>query len=127
MKKKIWFYHCIIEVVIIIVGLCCVIPRVVTPKVSNADLAEFVCQFDESNNYVPEVGYIPDAKTAAVVGGEIIENLAPGGGKIFGDVIVTYDAENRLWMVDKNYLFNRGGFVVIEQDTGRVIKALLNK
>ena len=127
MKNKFWFYLCIIEAILIVIGLFYIISQNVVTEVARADLAEFVGQFDESNNYLPDCGYIPDAKTAAVVGGGIIDSFVPGGGKVLVSTTVTYDEVNRLWKVERSYLFNRGGFVVIEQDTGKVIKALLYK
>jgi len=79
------------------------------------------------NNYKSDEGYIPDYKTAARVGGGIIDSMLDKSVFDFGHTTVRYDAENRLWKVTRGYLFDQGGFVIIEQDTGRVVKALLNK
>ena len=126
MKKKLWFWLCLIEAVVILAGGCAVL--FTTPYVTyegEMDVAAYVSEFAEDNNYAPEVGYIPDYETAAEIGGAIIDELT--GYRLFGAVSVSYDAENRLWLVRKNYFPWGGGFVVIEQDTGRVIKALLHK
>ena len=127
MKKKIWFWLCMIEAAVILVGGCAVLFS--TPYVSyegESDIRSYVDDFAEDNNFTPEVGYIPDAKTAATVGGAVIDQLT--GKHLFGAVTVSYDPEARLWLVTKNYFpLNGGGFVVIDQDSGKVIKALLHK
>ena len=126
MKKKLWFWLCLIETTVILVGGCAVLFS--TPYVSyegESDIRSYVDDLAEDNNYAPEVGYIPDAKTAATVGGAVIDQLT--GKHLFGAVTVSYDPEARLWLVHKGYFPHAGGFVIIEQDSGRIIKALLCK
>ena len=126
MKKKIWFWLCLIEAAVILVGGCAVLFS--APSVfyeGEMDIRSYVDDLAEDNNYAPEVGYIPDAKTAATVGGAVIDQLT--GKHLFGAVTVSYDPEARLWLVHKGYFPHAGGFVVIEQDSGRIIKALLCK
>ena len=126
MKKKIWFCLFLIEAVIILVGGCALL--FTTPSVTyegEMDVQAYLDDFSEDNNYYPELGYIPDEKTAATVGGAVIDQLT--GKHLFGAVTVSYDPEARLWLVTKNYFPHNGGFVVIEQDSSKVIKALLNK
>ena len=126
MKKKIWFWLCMIEAAVILVGGCAVLFS--TPYVSyegESDIRSYVDDLAEDNNYAPEVGYIPDAKTAATVGGAVIDQLT--GKHLLGAITVSYDPEARLWLVHKGYFPHAGGFVVIEQDSGRIIKALLCK
>ena len=126
MKKKLWFWLCLIEAAVILVGGCAVLFS--TPFVSyegEMDIRSYVDDFAEDNNFAPEVGYIPDAKTAATVGGAVIDQLT--GKHLFGAVTVSYDPEARLWLVHKGYFPHAGGFVIIEQDSGRIIKALLCK
>ena len=126
MKKKLWFWLCLIEAAVILVGGCAVLFS--TPSVfyeGEMDIRSYVDDLAEDNNYAPEVGYIPDYETAGEIGGAIIDELT--GEKGIGAVTVCYDADNRLWLVTKNYFPHDGGFVVIEQDSGKVIKALLNK
>ena len=126
MKKKIWFYLCIIQAVIIIGGTLMVSQSAFASlEIEAMDVAAYLDEFAEENNFIPDAGYIPDAQTAKAVGGEIIDNLT--GKNWFGVTTVKYDEENRLWLIEKGYLFSQGGFVVIEQDSGRVIKALLYK
>lgn len=126
MHKKIWFYICIFQTVIIVIGtLAIFLPSFTTPKAEEVDVVEFLDSYTEGNNFVPEQGYIPDSQTAKIVGSKIIDELT--GESWFGNTIVEYDSANRLWLIHRTYLLNRGGFVVIEQDTGRVIKALLYK
>ena len=86
---------------------------------------QYLDDFSEDNNNYPELGYIPDAKTAATVGGAVIDQLT--GKHLLGAITVSYDPEARLWLVHKGYFPHAGGFVIIEQDSGRIIKALLCK
>ena len=126
MKKKLWFWLCLIEAAVILVGGCAVLFS--TPYVfyeGEMDIRSYVDDLAEDNNYAPELGYIPDAKTAATVGGAVIDQLT--GKHLFGAVTVSYDPEARLWLVQKGYFPHAGGFVIIEQDSGRIIKALLCK
>lgn len=126
MKKKLWFWLCLIETAVILVGGCAVLFS--TPSVSyegEMDIRSYVDDFAEDNNCAPEVGYIPDYETAGEIGGAILDELT--GAKGIGAVTVWYDADNRLWLVTKNYFPHAGGFVVIEQDSGRIVKALLCK
>lgn len=129
MQKKIWFYLCIIQTVVIIVfigGLLFIsLPELTAPEYELVDSDALLNSLREDNNFIPDEGYIPDAHTAKVVGGEIIDRLT---GKTFGRATtVEYDELNRRWIVHKNYFLNGGAFVVIEQDSGKVIKALLYK
>ena len=93
-----------------------------------ADLVEKLSHYSEDNNYLPEAGYIPDAETAKRIGSIIIDNLTGHNFSFeYNSAIVKYDEENRLWYVEKGYLTAPGGLVIIEQDTGRIVKALLTK
>lgn len=126
MKKKIWFWLCMVEAAIILVGGCALL--FATPSVNyegETDIRTYLEDTTEGNNNYPEVGYIPDAKTAAAVGGVVIDQLT--GKHLFGAVTVSYDPEARLWLVHKGYFPHAGGFVVIEQDSGRIVTALLCK
>ncbi len=126
MKKGIWFYLCIVQAAVILIGLCAVAWSCwAEPEARETDLVEYLGQFSEENNYLPDAGYIPDAKTAKAVCEPIIDKMT--GSKFFGGVTIEYDEENRLWRVEKWYLFGRGGFVLIEQDSGKILKALLTK
>ena len=126
MKRQVWFYLCVIQAIVIVGFILLVIcPSIVISEPTNVDLKEYLDSFSEGNNYLPEAGYIPDAETAKVVGSAIIDKLT--GKKLFGGTTVEYDEENRLWLVNKGYLFHQGGFVVIDQDSGKVVKALLKK
>ena len=70
-------------------------------------------------------GFVPDAKTAARIGGPIVDNLCSKVSTDFGIVSVYYDKDNRVWKVTKAYgIFEPSAFVIIDQDTGRIIKAM---
>lgn len=92
-----------------------------------ADLKAYMAQFVEGNNYIPSSGYVPDAKTARAVGSSILDTLIANRSILGSSVEVQYDEKNRLWRVGKSYLLGGGGFVIIEQDSGRIRLALLSK
>ena len=75
---------------------------------------------------LPDAGYIPDAKTAKIIGSQIIDKMT-GRRHMLSEIIIKYDEENRLWFVAKNYFPRNGGLVVIEQDSGKIVKASLIK
>lgn len=126
MKNRVWFYLCIIQTIALFAAVLFLIIGVFpwTPEPQTVDLNEYLQQFAEENNFVPDVGYIPDARTAKTVGSAIIEQLC---GIKYGFVEIAYDRQNRLWRVERWNLFHPGAMVVIEQDSGKVIKALLSK
>ena len=64
---------------------------------------------------------------AAKVGGCIIDNMCDKSGFNLGVTTVEYDSENRLWGVTKSYGFAKSGIVIIDQDTGEIVRALLQK
>ncbi len=126
MKKKIWFWLCMVEAAIILVGGCALL--FATPSVTyegEMDIQAYLEDIPEGNNNSPEAGYIPDAKIAAAVGGVVIDQLT--GKHLFGAVTVSYDPDARLWLVHKGYFPHAGGYVIIEQDSGRIVTALLCK
>ena len=126
MKNKILFFLCIVQAIVIVGLVIMIIPESFTYNdKENIDLKEYLESFPEDNNYLPDVGYIPDAETANAIGSAIIDKLT--GKSMLGGSVVSYDEENRLWMIERGYLFSRGAFVIIEQDTGRILKALLCK
>ena len=97
MRKKCWFYICIVQAVVILSMVF--MPKLASltaPELEEADLVEFLSHYHEDNNFLPDVGYVPDAETAAV-GSAIVDKLT--GQKIFGTIGVTYDEENRLWKI----------------------------
>lgn len=61
-----------------------------------------------------------------MIGSQIIDNLT-GRRSLFSEAIIKYDEANRLWFVAKNYYPRNGDIVVMRQDTGEIIEALLTK
>ena len=127
MRKKIWFYLFIIQTCILVIFVASVrCSATAAPKVRSADLSEYISKFAGDKNYPPEAGYIPDAKTANIIGAQILDRLT-GSKNAIGFTSIEYDEANRLWKIEKSYLFFYGGFVVIEQDSGKVICEGLSK
>ena len=125
-NKGITEIPCVIQLIVIVGLVIMIVPENFTyDDREDVDLKAYVESFSEDNNYLPDVGYIHNAETANAIGSALIDKLT--GHSMFGGSIVTYDKEKRLWMVERGYLFSRGAFVVIEQDTGRIIIVLLYK
>lgn len=122
MKNRLLIGICVIQLFIILLTL---LPSIIPPNVLDADLVEYLDQYTEDNNYYPDNGYIPNAKTAKKIGIAIIDELTDSSG--LGFVTIKYDKDNKLWYIQKNYLLGKGCFIVIEQESGKVIKALLLK
>lgn len=132
MKRKMWFYVCIIQTAILItmiaVSLWSSFSAVTVEKVN---LEEYL-EKDESSDYFPEAGYISDAITAKIIGSQIIDKMVGNSHFHPGRVTVEYDEENRLWKISKGYFygfftFGPGGVIVIEQDNGKIVKAFMTK
>jgi len=124
MTKKVWFYLCIIQAIILAGVITISLWPTSAPKFEKANLEEYLVKHS-NRNYLPDAGYIPDAKTAKIIGSQILDNLNGNSGYIFSGVYIEYDEENRLWLVSKGYSLFRGGEIVLEQDSGKVIKAFL--
>ena len=123
MQKKFWFYMCIAQAVVIVgLVLWCVWPAITTPDVQTDDLKEFMNQYNDNANYSAEAGYIPDGKTAKIVGSAILDKIS--AKSLLSSDLVFYDAENRLWRVERRYPPSHGVCVIIEQDTCKVVRVI---
>lgn len=127
MKKRIWLYIAIVLLVMIVVAIAVMSNcSYLFIKPEEANLQQYLELTPENNCYSSE-GFIPDAQTAARVGSIIIDNMCNKSVFDVEFITVEYDGTNRLWKVNKSYLFSQSGFVIIKQDTGEIIRALLNK
>lgn len=127
MKSKVWFYLCIFQAIIMGLVFTMLLPSFTNKDLQQVDLVEYLSQFDEKNNYLPDTGYIPDAKTAVAVGSAILDELVGNGYSPINSTAIEYDEQNRLWLIKKSYFPHHGGFVIVEQDSGKIVKALLTK
>jgi hypothetical protein len=133
MQKKCWFYICIAQAVVIVsLVLWCTWSAITTPEVKTDDLKEFMSQYNDNADYyndnpdyLAEAGYIPDGKTAKIVGSAILDKIS--AKKPLSSDLVFYDAENRLWGVERRYLPSHGVRVIIEQDTSKVVRVIKTK
>jgi len=125
MKKNVWLYLSVIQAVVL---LCIILSNALPARFEARDLSKYLTEEYEDDSYLPAAGYIPDAKTAKIIGSQIIAKMTSTGSFRIGDgALVKYDEENRLWAISKSYLFSYGGVVVIEQDTGKVVYAGFTK
>ncbi|MDR0812417.1 MAG: hypothetical protein LBO63_00210 [Oscillospiraceae bacterium] len=132
MKKKLWFYVCIVQALFIILVVTIFLRgHFASPRVKETSLQNYI-DLAEQYDYIPEQGYIPDAKTARKIGVSLIDSMS--GMRRIGWVTVEYDAENRVWKIHKSYWigllgvgFGGAGGALLEQDTGDVIIVYLEK
>lgn len=127
MSKKIWFYMSIgLLTLLLLLSIEYIHSSNVFVEAKETNLQTYL-ELSPDNNHLPEEGYISDCRTAAKIGGEVIDTLCKKGILDFGSVTVEYDPAKRIWKIHKGYLFSSGGFVIIKQDTGEIVKALFDK
>ena len=127
MNKKVWFYAFIAAILAVVILVAALLDcSYMFMAVKETDLENYR-ESSDANNYYFGGECVPDAKTAAKIGETIIDNMCNSDFFEFGVVTVEHDSENRLWKVSKGSLFSKGGFVVVDQRNGEIVKALLNK
>ena len=136
MKRKVWFYLFWTQLVLSLVvcaAYVCFDNFASEPAVKETDIGAYLAERkayeDKYGESTFEQGYIPDARTAERIGGAIIDSMCKRGWCIGEGTEVEYDPVNRLWKVQKGYVFPRyyGGIVVLEQDTGEVLHFVKQK
>lgn len=125
MKKNIWFYLFFVQLAVfslifIIAIAVFAYQKNAVPEYETVDASWYL---EQNETYRPEDGYVPDAKTAEIIGSRIIDNITDNGDNFISGVTIKYDAENRIWVVYKGYFMDNGGVVFIDQDTGEIIIA----
>ena len=135
MNRKIWFYLSIFLMLLATIQSMMLFPLLYTASVPE----KLVSMKEESKHFQtggirPVCGYIPDAETAANVGGAIIDQIFEDEGitvlpweKGKAGVNVEYDPELRLWEVGKGLFARKGALIIIEQDTATVINVWFTK
>ena len=127
MKKKLWFYLFIFQFVIMISIV--IINHFYVPAYKEENILDFLNEGQSyTNNEIkpPDIVAIPNAKIAKNIGEAVIEAMK--GERLFLPFTnITYDKENRLWMIVSGSLFDPGGIVILDQDTGNVVTAWLQK
>ena len=123
MKKKIWFYLCCFLIAFIICNcVFSIYQKYKIPDIKFADSSQYKnpnpVTIDELR---PENGFIPDAKTAEIIGEAIIDQYVGENNDLFSYVEVEYDFENRIWIILKSYFPHHGAYLLLDQDTGAVI------
>jgi len=127
MRRNWWRCLFLIQSLLIIIVISVFVCRnIIVPATVEADLSHFL-EPSESPKYIPDEGYISNAKAAKEVGTQIINDFCNPNEFTFSHVTIIYDKENRLWKVEKGFFPNNGGTVVLSQDTGEVITLFLWK
>lgn len=127
MNKKTWFYAFIAAILAVVILIAALLNCSYMFTVANETDLKNYRDSSDVNNYYSDGECVPDAKTAAKIGEAIIDNMCNNKFLNFGVVTVEHDRVNRLWKVNKGSLFSKGGFVIIDQQNGEIVKALLNK
>ena len=101
--------------------------REIEVKLLDIDIKDFEEKIIRSIGSLDNVLSINKQDLQVEAGLKFIDNICSETPIIFSITEVRYDEKNRLWKVNKSNLFAQGGFVIIEQDTGKIVRALLNK
>lgn len=127
MKKTAWFYISLaLFVALLIMSISVLNYSYVFIKYKNSNLQDDLDLLPENNYYANEP-CVPDAKTAAKIGSAILDNMCNASVfDLFRFTYVEYDEFNRVWRVTKSYV-RTSGIVLIDQDTGEIIRALFQK
>ena len=126
-KKKVLFWVLIPVSIVLIFALMSLLENsCIIIEQKNVHFMSQLGDKPDTNNYYMDGDVIPDAQTAAKIGSAIIDNMC-GNGWDFGFLTIDYDDQERLWKVHKSYLFGRGGYAIVDQETGEIIQALKYK
>ena len=119
----------IIVISVMFVSLLLFLPHKRTVKC--VDLRQELDYIDRypDNNCISYGCNIVDAETARLFGSMVINNMCGVNGISINTINVSYDSNNRLWLVQKTYIlpYSNGGYVIIDQDSGRILLALMYK
>ena len=135
MNRKAWYCISICLIVITFVESVILLLLLVNPNITATEISleNEVLSF-QIGGIQPDCGYIPDSKTAARVGGTIIDQIFEDEGRTVlpwergkTTAIVEYDPTLRLWKISKGYFLRGGAYIIIEQDTGAVINTWFTK
>lgn len=94
--------------------------------VKNVDLS-YVSDLHPENNYFYNKNCVIDSDIAAKIGSAVIDSVCKKSIFDIGSTSVEYDSTNGLWRVSRTYLFSSGGYVIIQESNGAIIKMLLYK
>ena len=132
MTHKRWFYLFWIQFILIIVIV--VVSAFSSISASNFKEANIGTYLEDAlayreayGGYIPEDGYIPNAKAASKVAEAIVDPIFAGRLNVISGTTVEHDAANRLWKVHRWYLFHLGATIVIDQDSGEVLDVVFHK
>lgn len=136
MKK--WFWLFIVLSIVVIVESIFLIGMLIEPRLRvdlECNLEELLNDFSYDGLIMSEQGAVavPDAESAAAIGGAIIDHICEEHGRTVlpwekgSNTSVKYDPNMRLWSVTKGYFMHRGATVLIEQDTGQIINIKFRK
>ena len=119
-KYKILKTLLLLETILLAVVLICFVFSALPPKskTHGTGLNDVI-----EPGYSPANGFVPDAETAAAIGGDVIDSICGRTGARWR-TSVYYDGENQAWAVSKFYFGHPGGVVYIDQQTGAILKFL---
>ena len=123
MRKKIWFYlFCLLLAINIVVVGIYLYQKYSIPDVEIVNASEYENPNPVTiDDLIPENGFIPDAQTAKVIGGMMIDQFLGKKRTFLTGVDVAYDPEKQVWVVQKGYFPFGGATVILDQNTGAVV------
>ena len=110
---------CIIEGMLLIIFFGYFLLSALPPKT----LSQWT--YGEEPGFVPENGFVTDARTAEAIGSAVIDHVTGHTSLQKGEVF--FDHNHNLWIVCRSYWFSPGAEAYIDPKTGRILKLLFYK
>ena len=129
-KTSVLLSVCLLELISILVLVGYIVYTRLPPKLNthyyniSADNPNHF-QYPIEPGHTPEDGFISSAEEAERIGRAVSDELSGKHSLIKASVY--HDEENRLWVVVTHYFRAPNGWVLIDQDTGQIIKFLYLK
>ena len=117
--NKVLLFFCIIEGVLLLFFSVIYLFSIMPPKVLSH------LNYGEEPGFIPEDGFVADARTAEAVGSAVIDHVTGHSSVQKGEVF--FDCEHNVWIVCRSYWFSPGAEAYIDPKTGRILKLLFYK
>lgn len=90
------------------------------PDVKEGKLEDYQVMID---GYIPETGYVPDAKTAIKIAKAVFNTMDISDG----EYIVEYDENEQMWIVQNVSILRNPSYIIISKLDGKIIRAWRTK
>lgn len=119
--NKILLFICITEGVFLLYFFGYYLLSILPPKT----LSGASNVYAEEPGFMPENGFVTDAKTAEAIGRAVIDRVTGHTSVRKGEVY--FDREHNVWVVCRSYCSSPGAEAYIDPQNGRIIKLLFFK